>query len=214
MTPGGFVFRRHVFVASVAAALLPVSGLAAPALGAASGHQVRHLERAGNLTRLAHAAKPFHHAARIDSSLAQASGRVTVMLRLAGRPAVKAYANPRAGTSGHPMARSTRLSAYRTQQHALQAQQRVVVDRLHAAAARATVLYRLSAGYNGLAVQTDASRLGALSRIPGVRSIVRVAPVHRLNAVTVPLIGAPQAWQGVAGDTGSGVTIAVIDTGI
>ena len=207
------MLRRHVVVASFAAGLLPLSGLAAPALGAASGHHAGQVQRAGALTRLAHPATPFRHAARIDTALSGASGPVTVMLELAGRPAVTAYARPRAARAGQPMARSARLSAYRAQQHSLLARQRVVAGSLHAAAPRATVLYHLTAGYNGLAVQTDASRLGALSRLPGVRAIVRVAPMHRLTNVTVPLIGAPQVWQGVAGDTGTGVTIGVIDTG-
>jgi subtilisin family serine protease len=206
------VTRRHL-VAAVAAGLLPVSGLAAPALGAASADHVRHIERAGSLTRLPHAAEAFHHGARIDSSLAGASGRVTVMLKLAGRPAAVAYSHPRAGTRGRGLTRAVRMSAYRSQQQTLRARQSAVVSRLHATVPHTAVLYRLSAGYNGVAVRTDASRLGALRRLAGVRAIVRVAALHRLNTVTVPLIGAPQAWQGVAGDTGDGVTIGVIDTG-
>jgi subtilisin family serine protease len=208
------VLRRHIVVASFAAGILPASALAAPAAAAASGHHIRPVQQAGSLTRLPHAAKPFHHAARIDPSLAGASGRVTVMLKLTGRPAAAVYTHPRgAAPSGHALTRAARISAYRTQRHALRTQQSAVVDRLRASATRATVLYRLAAGYNGVAVQTDASRLGALSRIPGVRAVVRLAPMHRLTNVTVPLIGAPQAWQGVSGDTGSNVTIAVIDTG-
>ena len=205
--------RRHL-VAALAAGLLPVSGLAAPALGAADGHHAQHVERVGSLTRMHMPATPFHHAARIDASLAGASGRVTVMLKLAGRPAAVAYAHPRATVAGaRPMARAARLIAYRSQQRALHARQSAVVSRLHAAVPGTRVLYRLSAGYNGLAVRTTASRLAALSRLAGVRSVVRVAPLHRLNSVTVPLIGAPQVWQGVAGDTGDGITIGVIDTG-
>jgi subtilisin family serine protease len=214
MTPGGFVLRRQVVIASFAAGLLPACGLATiPAAAAGSGHQVRPVQHTGSLTRLPHAAKAFHHAARIDSSLAGASGRVTVMLKLAGRPAAVAYTHPRSTASGHALTRAARISAYRNQQHVLRARQSTVVGRLHASVPRATVLYRLSAGYNGVAVRTDASRLDALSRLPGVRAVVRIAPLHRLNTVTVPLIGAPQAWQGVSGDTGAGMTVGVIDTG-
>jgi subtilisin family serine protease len=207
------VLCRHAAVASFAAALLPVTGLAVPALAATPGHQVRHVQHVGSLARLPHRAVAFHHAARIDSSLAGASGRVTVMLKLAGRPAVTAYAPTRSERSGRPMARSARISAYRTQQRSLHLRQRAIVGRLRAAGTRATVLYRLTAGYNGVAVQTDATRLAALSRIPGVRAVVRIAPMYRLTNVTVPLIGAPEAWQGVSGDTGAGITIGVIDTG-
>jgi subtilisin family serine protease len=211
------VLRRRVVVASLSAGLLPLTAGAVPAVAespAATAHHAGSAVRAGSVTRLAGLPHGVHHAARIDASLAHASGPVSVMLQLAGRPAVAAYAHPLAGsTVGRPMARSARVSAYRIQQRALQARQRTVAARLHARTTRATVLYRLTAGYNGLAVQTDASRLPALSRIPGVRAIVRIVPMHRLTNVTVPLIGAPQAWQGVAGDTGNGVTIGIIDTG-
>ena len=69
--------------------------------------------------------------------------------------------------------------------------------------------------YSGVAVRTDASRLTALAELPGVKA-VHLMPVKRLlNTCTVPLIDAPAAWSAAAGaDTGAGVTIGIIDTGI
>jgi subtilisin family serine protease len=181
------VTRRHFAVALCTAGLLPLAGLSGPVPAAGASTAGRH----------------------------QAAGPVTVMLQLTGRPSAAAYSRPGpAALAAHPSLRSARLSAYRTQQRLVQDRQRSVIGRLRAAATRATTLYRLTAGYNGIAVRTDASRLPALSRLPGVRAVLRIAPMHAMNTVTVPLIGAPQAWQGVSGDTGTGVTIATIDTGL
>jgi subtilisin family serine protease len=215
---GGTVTRRHTTIALLAAGLLPLAGMSGPALAggtARAGHHRASVIRVGSLTRVRSLPAGAHHAARIDTSLAHASGPVSVMLRLAGRPAAAAFKRPATpALSGHVFTRQVRMTAFRSQQRLVAARQHTVLRALNAASTRASTLYRLSAGYNGIAVRTDASRLAALSRLPGVRAILRLLPVHAMNNVTVPLIGAPQAWQGVSGDTGTGVTIAVIDSGL
>ena len=50
--------------------------------------------------------------------------------------------------------------------------------------------------------------------MPGVVAVKSVGTYERTNATSVPLIGAPQVWQGTAHFQGQGVKIAVIDTGI
>lgn len=211
--------RRHVVIALFTAGLLPLSGLSGPALAGATTGAVHHHHttpaRFGSLARLGSLPAGVHHAARVDPTLARSTGPVTVMLQLVGRPAADAFKRPAtAFVSGRRITRQVRVRAYLSQQRTVRARQQAVIGHLSAAATRATTLYRLSAGYNGIAVRTDASRLGALSRLAGVRAIVPLTPVHLMNNVTVPLIGAPQAWQGVSGDTGAGVTIAVIDSGL
>jgi subtilisin family serine protease len=210
--------RRHAAIAACTVGLLPLAGLSAPAAaGAASSGRHPHASvvHVGALTRLQSRLAGVRHGVHMDASLADAAGPVDVVLRLSGRPAAAAFTRP--GTpahAGHALTRQVRVTAFRSQQRLVQAQQRTVIRRLSAPATRSTTLYRLSAGYNGIAIRTDASRLPALSRLPGVRGIARLVPMHAMNTVTVPLIGAPEAWQGVAGDTGAGVTIAVLDTGL
>src|SRR5262249_12880155 len=44
--------------------------------------------------------------------------------------------------------------------------------------------------------------------------VLPVGKFRHVNAVSVPRIGAPIAWSGVAGVHGEGIKIAIIDTGI
>ncbi|MDX6229559.1 MAG: hypothetical protein QOI76_2949 [Frankiales bacterium] len=81
----------------------------------------------------------------------------------------------------------------------------------------ATALFTLHNVYSGVAVRTDASRLGALAALPGVKAIHVMPAKHLLNASSVPLINAPTSWGagvGAGSDIGTGVRIGVIDSGI
>jgi minor extracellular serine protease Vpr len=71
---------------------------------------------------------------------------------------------------------------------------------------------RVRKAHNAVAVRIDASQLGAISALPGV---VAVRPVRNYRvdlSSTVPYIGA--AAVQAAGFDGTGVTVAVLDTGI
>ena len=78
----------------------------------------------------------------------------------------------------------------------------------------AKVLAQYQHALNGIKVEVDSSELAALTKLPGVVSILPVGLYQRVNAIAVPFIGAPQVWQGIPGFRGEGIKIAVIDTGI
>lgn len=81
------------------------------------------------------------------------------------------------------------------------------------AANQARILGSYQVAYNGIKVQVAVSRLAVLAALPGVVAI-RPVPIYTIdNTAGVPFIGADTAWQNT-GATGSGVGIAVIDTGI
>ena len=66
---------------------------------------------------------------------------------------------------------------------------------------------------NGIRVQIRASRVGALTLLPGVIG-VRNVQIHEMhNAQSVPYIGAPTVW-GNSGFHGEGSRVAVLDTGV
>ncbi|MBD0691998.1 S8 family peptidase, partial [Streptomyces sp. CBMA123] len=95
------------------------------------------------------------------------------------------------------------------------------LDRLAVAVQRvapaAQELYRTRTLLTGLAVSAPADRLPALRALPGVRAVHPIVNKQRDNAYSVPLTGAPQVWSGdaaVAGNTGQGVRIGIIDSGI
>ena len=135
------------------------------------------------------------------------SGPVSVMLELDTPPAASAYnANRRFGARA--ASRASKAQTVRVE--ALQASVR---SQLRRPATAATVIYQTSRVYSGIAVKTDASRLTALAQIPGVKAVHRLVAKSRSNFSTIPLIGAPESWT-ATGQTGQGVTIGIIDTGI
>ncbi|MBP0449754.1 S8 family serine peptidase [Kitasatospora sp. RG8] len=95
-----------------------------------------------------------------------------------------------------------------------------LADAVRGAAPTARELYRTRTLLTGLAVTVPADRLPALRALPGVRAVHPVVRKQRDNAYSVPLTGAPQVWSGpsadgtTGGNTGQGVRIGVIDSGI
>jgi subtilisin family serine protease len=70
---------------------------------------------------------------------------------------------------------------------------------------------------NGVKVRIPASRLGALTLLPGAVAVKHVGTYQMVNATSVPFIGAPAVWQACAGgfgNCGEGIKVAIIDTGI
>jgi len=88
-------------------------------------------------------------------------------------------------------------------------------DALHGSLAQAgaNVVGQMQDAYNGIQVVVPQRNLAQLASLPGVLAIHAVQTFTPSNTNGVPFIGVPQAWQDF-GVTGTGVKIAVIDTGI
>lgn len=71
----------------------------------------------------------------------------------------------------------------------------------------------LQIGANGFRAMVTVRDLPSIRNTPGVASVARVALHTPTNASSVPWVGADEAWSFV-GETGVGVSVAVIDTGI
>ena len=76
------------------------------------------------------------------------------------------------------------------------------------------VLNTFHSALNGIKVTIPANRVDLLRSIPGVVDVKRVGTYERLNATSVPLIGAPLVWQAPSHIQGQGIKIAIIDSGI
>jgi minor extracellular serine protease Vpr len=149
------------------------------------------------------AAAPTRHIGKatigkIDPSfrpfLADSSKQVTAVLQLSGDPAV---ALPKAQQKSH--AASMRL------------RQSTVEKTVRADGGR--VIARYQYAYNGIKVRATGVQLAKMAELSGVVA-VRSLPHYTIdNTKGVPYIGAPAAWTD-AGATGTGETVAVIDTGI
>lgn len=88
-----------------------------------------------------------------------------------------------------------------------------LLARLPALLGNTQVLYRTSAISAGVAVRTDVTNYRALLNLPGVRRVLPIVPKTLENAGVADLIDAPEVWESL-GNTGQGIDIAIIDTGI
>ena len=88
-----------------------------------------------------------------------------------------------------------------------------VLSALPQAAPQFTELYRTQATLAGLAIETDVSNFAALSTVPGVRAVYPIATKRFENAGAAQLTRAAQVWSSL-GNTGEGVTVGIVDTGL
>ena len=71
----------------------------------------------------------------------------------------------------------------------------------------------LQVGANGFRAMVTVRDLPAIRTTAGVKSVARVTLHTPTNGTSVPWVGGPSAWEDT-GETGVGVSIAVIDTGV
>jgi len=129
---------------------------------------------------------------------------VTVMVVLAGEPV--AAKQKQLGRKLTRDERDSVIKARLAEQHAAQQ----AIEHLGG-----TVLALLQSAIDGIKVQIPRNRVAQLRGLPGVVDVKAVGTYERLNVNEVNLVGAPQAWQSVAGAfQGQGVKIAIVDTGI
>ncbi|HEY0605288.1 MAG TPA: S8 family serine peptidase [Herpetosiphonaceae bacterium] len=147
---------------------------------------------------------------RTGGPLAERNASVKVLIELDGEPTTKVYAAAQArGTSVNATAEAQRQLGL-----IKQAQQRILSS-LQGSTINAKVIYRTQQVYNGIAVRVNANQLANIRRIPGVKAIHQLNTKHLDNASSVPLIGAPELWNSSGlGNTGEGIKIGIIDTGI
>ena len=145
--------------------------------------------------------------APLSARLAHATGPVTVMVELGGASATQAFADNRA--RGASAARKASREA------AAQAAPEVanLAKRFSERSTRAKVLFSTTRVFPGVAVTTDASKLDAIASLPGVVRVLPLTPKTRSNARSDEVTHAIDVWHDL-GNTGKGVTIAVLDTGI
>lgn len=142
-----------------------------------------------------------------DPAAMPTHGQVALMLELDTQSTGAAFAGSTA--KGENSAKA----AARGQLTRVKAMQRSVESALPQVAPKTRVLYTSHSVLPGVAVVTDVRNATALNNIAGVKAVHVIVPKKLSNAGAVPLIGGPAGWQAF-GDTGKGVTIGVIDTGI
>jgi minor extracellular serine protease Vpr len=131
----------------------------------------------------------------------------TYVVQLAGDPVVVADANSKDNGTG-PLSDSQRGQL----KDQLKAQQAPVAQQIQQLGGSVTASFQ--AAYNGLAVRIPADKASSLASIAGVTGVFRSLSYAPSNIHGIPLIGAPAAWGGTPGFTGTGTKIGDIDTGL
>ena len=184
--------RVLVGLAAVAAATLAATAATAPA-----GAQTRPTGRFDRLS--------VPHGTTFTPQTSSAK-TVRAILQLRGQSVVQHQAT--AHREGRHLSTSVRSSL----RAALRSDQAPLVAAVKAGGGSVTQTYQDA--YNGIAVRTSAAQLAKLAQRSDVEAVRPVRLYTRDNVHAVPYIGGPQAWSGVAGATGAGVKVGVIDTGI
>jgi minor extracellular serine protease Vpr len=129
--------------------------------------------------------------------------QATVVVQLAADPITVADANAAAPLSD---------SQKQTIRDQLRSQQAPVENEVRSYGGKILASYQAS--YNGFKVSISASNAAQLASLPGVVAVYPLELVQPSNIHGIPLIGAPQVWDGLNGLHGEGIKIADIDTGI
>ncbi|HEX5688599.1 MAG TPA: hypothetical protein VFX76_01270, partial [Roseiflexaceae bacterium] len=148
-------------------------------------------------------ARPFR-SNKLRGNLPRATGRVGVMIELESTPTAQAFASAQAAGPSIQAVRAAETQLAQVDQE----QQRLLAP---LAGLGATTLYRTQRVYNGIAARVDASQLGALAGLPGVKAVHPLIRYERDLQSSVPLIGAPELWRSAGAlpeMTGAGLKVA------
>lgn len=133
------------------------------------------------------------------------SRQLDVMVEMADDPVAVQAANA-TDNGGSPT--KTDRDGWRTQ---IASHQQPVVNAIKSAGG--LVVSEVQDAYNGVHARVSAGSLTSLASMSGVVAIHLVPTYSPALTESVPYVGAPQAWTS-SGQTGAGVKIAVIDTGV
>ncbi|MCG7430982.1 S8 family serine peptidase [Kocuria indica] len=142
----------------------------------------------------------------IGSDLKDAEGQVAVFVQLQGPSAFEAT-QPEDVRSGSqdPVQAAARVQAIRQSVESM--------GSTLASASGSDLLYTTSNALRGVALKGDAAQLRELSKRSDVVKISKIVPAYRNNAGSVLDTNTLNAWT-QTGQTGKGVKVAIIDSGI
>jgi minor extracellular serine protease Vpr len=184
--------RRRVFSALTVSVL--VLGAMVPTT-AATGSQISRFQRISG--------------PKIDPQLLpymiDKSRQVDVMVELADQPVAALVGD---ATDNGTTATKAERDTWRNQ---IKSNQAPVVDAVRRNGG--VVVSQLQDAYDGIHAHVSAGSIAALEAVPGVVGVHLVPTYKPALTESVPYVGAPGAWSST-GQTGAGVKIAVIDTGV
>ena len=141
------------------------------------------------------------------------------IIELEGPPVAEVYARTlrslKIGTHATQSAETQAAIAAQTrlQKSRNEAAQTALLAELTKAAPQTKVVFRVQNAFNGIAVQASDADAARLRRLPGVKSVRRLAVMERDRATALQLSAVPTIWSSL-GLLGEGMSIGIADTGV
>src|SRR6185369_736982 len=145
------------------------------------------------------------------------TGEFNVMIELFDAPTSIVYKDvlgDQSDRAANPQRRASAQGAARSQMSRIRGAQQRVLAHLGKFGQKAKTLYNVQTAYNGIAARIDASVLAELRSDPDVKGVYALPMHHIENSSSLPFIKAASAWAATGGNSGNGIKIAVIDTGV
>ncbi|HKR65432.1 MAG TPA: S8 family serine peptidase, partial [Thermoanaerobaculia bacterium] len=164
--------------------------------------------------------------AAVDIATPPSPQTVTVFVELSEPPTVQAWAAVMQTKTGKgPVGTPPDQGLLQRADAAGQAQRlRIVAEQgrfssaMQLAGIQAQVVYQVAHVLNGFALTTSPDMIPRLRKLPGVKNVQIMEPEYPTNSSSVPFLQTPKVWENSLGlpqgYTGTGVRIAVIDTGL
>lgn len=137
--------------------------------------------------------------------IANGQNRIEIFVELESPSVAGFVVNELAATESEPTVERQRAHAEK-----IRAEQAAIRSKLEKLGAVEVKSFK--AGVNGSKWQVNRRDLATIQSLVGVKRVMRIAEHKLLNDVSVPWIGATDAWA--EGFSGAGTKIAVIDTGV
>ena len=140
--------------------------------------------------------------------LSDIQGKIGVVVELEDAPSALIFAQ------NQTSAPSQAVQLAKAQTAMIQQKQAGFMKALSAQGIKYTELYRIQKVYNGIWLKVDSKDLAALAKLSGIKAIHPMISKTIDHTTSVPLVGAPEVWGGLAGILGENISVGVIDTGI
>ena len=148
--------------------------------------------------------------------LAAPDDPVEVMIELEDPPAIEAFVQEQGATDFAGEASSPAVVAAREQIARIEQAQEKLARALTGPQFKAKITARVQRVYNGIAAQVASGKLAEIHSLPGVKAVHLPELFYPATDTSVPFINAHRVWGSaiIPGQTGQGIVIAVIDSGI
>ncbi len=140
--------------------------------------------------------------------LALRTGPIGVIVELEDTPSALVFAE----NKGLPQGTLSGMTIDQTR--LIEGKQSNLMRSLQAKGIQASEMHRTQRVFNGVWMTVEASDVGKMVELPGIKAIHPIIPLELTHTTSVPLLGAPEVWAGLGEYQGENIKVAIIDTGV